>query len=44
MKLKSVKKPLKHDVWVTEVNVKDKKVSKALNKLLMLVKKYEDLS
>jgi hypothetical protein len=44
MKLKSTRKPPKHDVWVTEVNVKDKKASKALQKFLMLVKKYEDLS
>jgi len=47
MKLKSVKKPKKADVWVTEINVKDKnekKASKTLNKILALVRKYEDLS
>jgi hypothetical protein len=44
MKLKSVRKPLKHDVWVTEINVKDRKVSKAIQKLLLLVRKYESLS
>jgi hypothetical protein len=47
MKLKSVKNPKKADVWVTEINVKDKndkKATKTLNKILALVRKYEDLS
>ena len=47
MKLKSVKKPKKADVWVTEINVKDKnekKASKTLDKILKLVMKYESLS
>ena len=44
LKLKSRKKPPKHDVWVSEVRVKDSKVSKALNDLIKLVRRYEDLS
>jgi hypothetical protein len=47
MKLKSVKKSRKADVWVTEINVKDrneKKATKTLNKILALVRKYESLS
>jgi len=44
MKLKSTKKPKRVDVWVTEISVKDSKVSPALKKLIALVKKYEDLS
>jgi hypothetical protein len=47
MKLESVKKPKRVDVWVTEINVKDrneKKAIKTLNKILALVRKYEDLS
>lgn len=44
MKLKSARKSRKADVWVTEINVKDSKFSKALKKLIDLVKKYEDIS
>jgi hypothetical protein len=44
MRLKSKKKHPKLDVWVTEINVKDRKVTPALRKLVSLVKKYEDLS
>jgi hypothetical protein len=44
MRLKSVKKPPKPDVWVTEISVKDRKVTPALMKLMVLVRKYEDLS
>jgi len=47
MKLKSVKKTKKADVWVTEINVKDKnekKSVKTLNKIVALVRKYESLS
>jgi hypothetical protein len=41
---KSKKKPPKPDVWVTEIKVKDKNVTKELENLLKLVGKYEDLS
>ena len=47
MKLKSVKKQKKADVWVTEIKVKDnneKKASKTLDKIVKLVSKYESLS
>jgi hypothetical protein len=44
VKLKSKKKPRKGDVWVTEISVKDSKVSPALRKLIVLVRRYEDLS
>jgi hypothetical protein len=47
MKLKSVRNPKKADVWVTEINVKDmndRKASKTLDKIVKLVRKYEDLS
>jgi hypothetical protein len=44
MRLKPKKKHPKPDVWVTEIKVKDSKVSPALRKLIRLVKKYEDLS
>jgi hypothetical protein len=44
MRLKSTRKPPKHDVWVTEIRVKDSKVSPALRGLIALVRKYEDLS
>ena len=42
MRLRSKKKPKKADIWVTEINVKN--VSSALKKLILLVRKYEDLS
>jgi hypothetical protein len=47
MKLKSTKVTKKADVWVTEINVKDrnrKKATKTLNKIVALVRKYENLS
>jgi hypothetical protein len=44
VRLKSARKPPKPDVWVTEIRVKDRKVSKALRDLIRLVRKYEDLS
>jgi hypothetical protein len=44
MRLKSTRKPKKPDIWVSEIDVKDKNVSQALRKLINLVKKYEDLS
>jgi len=44
VRLKSIKKPPKPDIWVTEINVKDSKVTRALNKLIDLVRKHEDLS
>jgi hypothetical protein len=44
MRLKSRKKQPKPDVWVTEISVKDSKVSPALRKLVGLVRRYEDLS
>jgi len=44
MKLKSKRKPKKPDVWVTEISVKDKNITKALDKLIRLVKKHEDIS
>jgi hypothetical protein len=44
VKLKSKKKPKKPDVWVTEISVKDRNVGRALNDLIKLVRKYEDLS
>jgi hypothetical protein len=44
VRLKSTKKHPKPGVWVTEISVKDRKVTPALRKLIMLVRKYEDLS
>jgi hypothetical protein len=44
VKLKSTKKPPKPVVWVTEIGVKDRKVTPTLIKLIDLVKKYEGLS
>jgi hypothetical protein len=44
MRLKSTKKPRKPDIWVTEIMVKDKNFSPALRKLIVLVRRYEDLS
>jgi len=44
VKLKSKRKPKKPDVWVTEINVKDKNVRRSLQDLIKLVRKYEDLS
>lgn len=44
VKLRSRRKPKKPDVWVTEINVKDKNVRKSLHDLIKLVRKYEDLS
>jgi len=43
VRLKSKRKPRKADIWVTEVNVKDSKVTPALRKLIALVRRYEDL-
>jgi len=43
MRLKSKRKPPKADVWVTDISVKDKNVTKALRELIKLVRKYEDL-
>jgi len=42
VELKSKRKPKKADVWTTEIKVKED--SEALNKLIKLVRKYEDLS
>jgi hypothetical protein len=44
MRLKSTKKPPRPDIWVSEISVKDRKVTPALMKLVALVKKYESLS
>jgi hypothetical protein len=44
MKLKSGRKPKKPDVWVTEINVKDKNARRSIHNLIKLVRKYEDLS
>jgi hypothetical protein len=44
MRLKSKKTPKKPDIWVSEIRVKDSKVTPALRKLIVLVRKYEDLS
>jgi hypothetical protein len=44
MKLKSKRKPGKPNVWVTEINVRESKVTSSLRRLIMLVRKYEDLS
>ena len=44
MKLKSKKKPRKPDIWVTEINVKDKNETKALRDLVKLVRKHEEIS
>jgi hypothetical protein len=44
MKLRSAKKPRKTDIWVTEINVKDKNITPALIKLIGLVRRYESLS
>jgi len=43
LKYKSKKRPLKPYVWVTEVSVRDKNVTRALRELLELVKKYEEV-
>jgi hypothetical protein len=44
VRLKSRRTPRKPDVWVTEIKVKDRKVTPALRRLIMLVRRYEDLS
>jgi hypothetical protein len=44
VRLKSKRTPRRPDVWVTEISVKDSKVTPALIKLIALVRKYEDLS
>jgi len=44
MKLISKRKSKKPDVWVTEINVKDKNIRRSLQDLIKLVRKYEDLS
>ena len=44
MKLKAKEKHRKPDVWVTEINVKDRNRSMALRRIIALVRKYEDLS
>jgi hypothetical protein len=41
---KKPRKPRKPDVWVTEIRVRDSKVTQALRELIRLVRKYEDLS
>ena len=41
-KLKSKKKPKKPDVWVTEIRAK--KTTSALESLIKLVEKYEEIS
>ena len=43
MRLKSKKIPKKPDIWITEIRVKDKNVSRALRDLIRLVRGYEDL-
>jgi len=43
MKLLGKKKHPKHDVWITEIDLKDEKISDHLKKLLKLVAKYEEL-
>ena len=42
VELKSKRKPKKTDVWTTEIKVK--KESKAIRRLIELVRKYDDLS
>jgi hypothetical protein len=44
VRLKSKRKPRKPDVWVTEIRVRDSKVTRALRELIRLVRRYEDLS
>jgi len=39
MKIKSKKKPPKHDVWVTEISIRKPLPKRILN----LIKKYEDV-
>ena len=43
VKLKGRKKG-KADVWETEIRVKESKATKALRKLIELVRKYEEVS
>jgi hypothetical protein len=43
VRLRSRKIPRKLDTWVTEIIVKDSKVTPALRKLIALVRRYEDL-
>jgi hypothetical protein len=43
VRLKGRKKG-KVDVWETEIRVKESKITEALRKLLMLVRKYEEIS
>jgi len=43
MRYRSRKKHSKPHVWVTEVRVRDKNVTRALRELLELVKKYEEV-
>jgi hypothetical protein len=44
VRLRSKRKTKKPDVWVTEISVKDSKVTPALIKLIALVRRYESLS
>jgi hypothetical protein len=44
VRLRSRRTPKRPDIWVTEIRVKDRKVTPALMRLIRLVRKYEDLS
>jgi hypothetical protein len=44
VRLRSTRRPKKPDIWVSEISVKDGKVTPALMKLVALVRRYEDLS
>jgi len=44
VRLRSTRRSRKPDVWVTEIRVRDRKVTPALRRLLRLVERYESLS
>jgi len=44
LRYKSKKEPRKPHVWVTEISVKDRNVTKALRELVKLVRRYEEIS
>jgi hypothetical protein len=44
VRLRSRRPPRRPDVWVTEIRVKDRNTTRALRRLIELVRKYEDLS
>ena len=44
MRMRSRRKAVRPDIWVTEIFVKDRNVSPALMRIISLVRRYEDIS